>query len=307
MVINMRNTIIDTITHQAEFDEDIFLISGDAGFGVLDNFKDKFPDRFLNLGIAEQNTTGFAAGLSLAGFNVIIYNLIPFLLYRCYEQVRNDICYQNLPVTLVGIGSGVTYAPQGTTHYSLEDINIARSIPNLTILSPADPLEAKACIEYAIKSEGPVYIRAAKAGEPNIHTCHITDITKPILVKNGSDVAVLFHGSISSEVMNSLEQLEYNPIVISIPMLQPLNFDVLAKLLTNIHTVITVEEHYVNGGLGSIIADWILAEQKRLKLIKLGIRNEFIHDIQNTEGMRKLFGISSIDIKHTMEGTFNEK
>jgi len=302
----MRKTIIDAITHQAEFNDDIFLITGDAGFGVLDEFKTKFPDRFLNLGIAEQNTTGFAAGLSLTGFNVVIYNLIPFILYRCYEQVRNDICYQNLPVTLVGIGSGVTYAPQGTTHYSVEDIGIASSMPNLTILSPADAIEAKVCIEYAMQSTGPVYIRAAKAGEPNIHTHPITDITKPILVKDGSDVAILFHGSISSEVMNSLEHLEYNPIVISIPMLQPLHFNELTELLENVHTVITVEEHYINGGLGSIIADWILSEQKEFKLMKLGIRNEFIHDIQDTAGMRKLFGISSKDIKHTIEEAFTK-
>src|SRR3989338_2535360 len=124
----------------------------------------------------------FSAGLALAGYKVFVYNIIPFVLYRCYEQVRNDICYQRLPVTLVGIGSGVTYAPQGMTHYSVEDIAVARSLPNLTIFSPADPMEAKLCAEYAVKNNAPVYIRIAKSGEPPIHKNDLKDISKPILI-----------------------------------------------------------------------------------------------------------------------------
>lgn len=118
-------------------------MSGDAGYGVLDEYKKCFPNRYLNLGVAEQNMISFSAGLGLAGYNVFIYNIVPFVLYRCYEQVRNDICYQRLPVTLIGIGSGVTYAPQGITHYGVEDVSIARTLPNLVILSPSDPIEAE--------------------------------------------------------------------------------------------------------------------------------------------------------------------
>src|SRR3989338_11563341 len=161
----MRNTVIDRITHHAERHKEIFLIAGDAGFGVLDEYKKRLPKRFLNLGVAEQNVIGFAAGLANVGYRIFLYNIIPFLLYRCYEQVRNDICYQRLPVTLVGIGSGLTYAPQGITHYSIEDIALARTLPNMIILSPSDPLEAMKCAEYAIKSKKPVYIRISKSGE----------------------------------------------------------------------------------------------------------------------------------------------
>ena len=165
----MRNTVINKITEVAKKNKNIFIITGDAGFGVLDEYKNSFPKRFLNLGIAEQNTISFAGGLALTGYKVFVYNIVPFVMYRCYEQVRNDICYQKLPVILIGIGSGVTYAPQGVTHYSVEDVALAKTLPNLTILSPADPYEAALCAEYALKSKNPVYIRIAKSGEPKIH------------------------------------------------------------------------------------------------------------------------------------------
>src|SRR3990172_3545592 len=183
----MRNTLINTIIDACKKREDVFVISGDAGLGVFDEFKEAYKNRFLNLGIAEQNMASFAAGLAMSDFKVYIYNIIPFLLYRCYEQVRNDICYQELPVTLVGIGSGITYAPQGMTHYSVEDLGIAQTLPNLTVISPIDPIEAKLAARYSLSSESPVYVRLAKRGEPNIHKNENIDITEPQLIEDGED------------------------------------------------------------------------------------------------------------------------
>jgi transketolase len=300
----MRNSVINMITETARQRSDVFLITGDAGFGVLDEFKHEYPDRFLNLGIAEQNMISFASGLSLVGYKVFLYNIAPFVLYRCYEQVRNDICYQKLPVTLIGIGSGVTYAPLGATHYSVEDIAVARSIPNLVIFSPADPLEASHCIEYAIKKQKSVYIRLAKSGEPVLHENEVIDVTKPIAVRDGRDVAILFHGSISVEVIKAVDGLKPSPIVISIPMLQPLNFADLLLKLRNVHTIITVEEHYVTGGLGSIICEWIAKNRLSFRTKTLGIKNEFIHLIKNNKGMRQHYGISSLKIKASIKEAF---
>lgn len=300
----MRNSVINKIIDYARKDRNIFFITGDAGFGVLDEYKQNFPDRFLNLGVAEQNMISFAAGMALAGYKVFVYNIIPFVLYRCYEQVRNDICYQELPVTLIGIGSGVTYAPQGVTHYSVEDIAIARTLPNLTILSPADPIEAGECAEYAIKSKKPIYIRLAKSGEPPIHKNRVNGIKRPIVVKEGKDVAVLFHGSIGSEVMQAIEDIKNNPMVISVPMIHPLDFVCLLKRLKNIKIIITVEEHFIEGGLGSIIADWLAKNELPFRLIKLGIKNEFIHAIKNNMGMRRMYQISSSDIRNVIEEAF---
>jgi len=303
----MRNSIIKKITEYSRNDKSIFLITGDAGYGILDEYKKNFPDRFLNLGVAEQNMISFSAGLALTGYKVFIYNIIPFLLYRCYEQVRNDICYQKLPVTLIGIGSGVTYAPQGVTHYSIEDIALARTLPNLVVLSPADPVEAEKCAEFALECEAPVYIRIAKSGEPIIHKDKIEDISKPQVIRGGDAVAVLFHGSIGGEIMTVLDDVKNTAKIISIPMIQPIDFDYLLGILKGIHTLITVEEHFIEGGLGSIISDWIVRECLPFELKKLGIKNEFIHAIKDNNGMRSFYGISSESIKEAIKESLTSR
>ena len=300
----MRNTFINTIIEACKIRDDVFIISGDAGLGVFDEFKDTYSDRFLNLGVAEQNMTSFSAGLSLSGFKVFVYNIIPFVLYRCYEQVRNDICYQKLPVTLVGIGSGITYAPQGMTHYSVEDIGIAQTLPNLTVISPIDPVEARLAAKYSLESKEPVYVRLAKRGEPNIHLNEDFDITVPQILKEGSEVAVLFHGSISAEVIKAYNQLiseDIFPILISIPMLQPLNKEKLLDMLKNVEYVITVEEHFENTGLGNILKKISHESNCSWGLKTLGIPYKFIHEIKDTENMRKHFGISAGDIVNNVK------
>lgn len=302
----MRNTVINKITEVAKKNKNIFIITGDAGFGVLDEYKNSFPKRFLNLGIAEQNTISFAGGLALTGYKVFVYNIVPFVMYRCYEQVRNDICYQKLPVILIGIGSGVTYAPQGVTHYSVEDVALAKTLPNLTILSPADPYEAALCAEYALKSKNPVYIRIAKSGEPKIHKNKPENITGPIIIKEGKKVAVLFYGPIGIEVIKAAENITKTPKIISLPMLQPLNFKKLQNELKTINTIITIEEHFIDGGLGSTISDWISSRELPFKLIKLGIKNEFIHAIKNNAGMREKYGISAEKIKTSILKAFKD-
>jgi len=295
----MRNAFMNTVIDAFKLREDLFIVSGDAGLGVFDDVKDAYPDRFLNLGVAEQNATSFAAGLALTGFHVYIYNIIPFVLYRCYEQVRNDICYQKLPVTLVGIGSGITYAPQGMTHYSVEDIGIAQTLPNLSIFSPIDPIEAKLAARYSLNAPEPVYVRLAKRGEPDIHHTDDFDITLPRLVQDGSDIAILFHGSIVSEVMPAYAQLtgeNIHPRLISVPMLQPLNAGKLDGVLRGIKHVISIEEHFENCGLGNILRRISCESGCAWSLKTMGIRPHYIHDIKDTEHMRKHLGISSSDL-----------
>lgn len=299
----MRNEFVNTILQSCNTHDDIFIISGDAGLGVFDTFRDEHPERFLNMGVAEQNMISFAAGLAMTGYKVVVYNIIPFVLYRCYEQVRNDICYQELPIILVGIGSGVTYAPQGMTHYSVEDIGIARTLPNLTVISPIDPVEARLAAAYALAADNPVYVRLAKRGEPVMHGNETFDIAVPQVLREGSDAAILFHGSISAEVMQAYEALAREgifPKLISVPVIQPLNEEALLGLLADIPCVFSVEEHFENSGLGSALL--ALREKYRpcwtLKI--MGIPYAFIHDIRDTGGMRRHFGISSDNIAHAV-------
>jgi transketolase len=299
----VRNAFIDTVIDACRNRDDIYILSGDAGLGVFDSFKDEFPDRFRNMGVAEQNTISFAAGLAMTGYKVFIYNIIPFLLYRCYEQVRNDICYQELPLVLVGTGSGITYAPMGMSHYSVEDIGIARTLPNLTTISPIDPVEARAAARFSLESDLPVYVRLAKRGEPIYHLDEVTDITFPQVIRDGERVAIIFHGSISEEVMAAhveLQSMGYNPRIISVPMLQPFASDNLLSLLSGISHLICVEEHFVNCGLGCILSQMKTACTAEWRLTTLGIPAEFIHKVGKTAYLRNYFGISSRDIVQTV-------
>jgi len=296
----MRNAFIDTVLQECGRRDDIFIISGDAGLGVFDTFKDEHPDRFLNLGAAEQNMIGFAAGMAMTGYKVLVYNIIPFVLYRCYEQVRNDICYQDLPVILTGIGSGLTYSPQGMTHYSIEDLSLARTLPNLTVLSPIDPVEARLAAEYALSAAAPVYVRLAKRGEPDIHTAQRFDITRPqVLVEGNIPIALLCHGSIAEEALRASEILAAEgcqPRVITVPMVQPLNHAALMPLLKDATAIVTVEEHYHSCGFGSALRELIMDSGLNCSLTTLGIPSRFIHEVHDTAGMRKLFKIDAVSI-----------
>jgi len=299
----MRNAFIDRVIAECSRRDDIFILSGDAGLGVFDEFQQRHPDRFRNMGVAEQNTVSFAAGLAMTGYRVFVYNIAPFVLYRCYEQVRNDICYQELPVVLVGTGSGITYAPMGMSHYAVEDVGIARTLPNLTVISPMDPPEAMAAAAYALDATGPVYVRIAKRGEPSFHGAPVVDITAPQLVRDGSGVALLFHGSIASEVMAAADLLAsrgISPRVISIPTVLPLDRERLALLLEGVSQVVCVEEHFVTCGLGSILASFKVETGAGWGLTTRGIPAEFIHRVQGTDGLRATFGIRAADIAVTV-------
>ena len=302
----MRNAFMGVIFKACERRDDIIILSGDTGAGLFDDFKKQHPDKFLNMGIAEQNMTSFAAGLAMTGKRVIIYNIIPFLLYRCYEQVRNDICYQNIPVVMVGIGSGLTYAPQGMTHYAVEDLGICQTLPNLTVLSPGDFVEARNVAEFVLNWMGPSYVRIAKVGGPVLHppNTEYLNTTLPHIVRPGSDVAILFHGSISSEALTAWEMLESKPMLISVPMVQPLNSVVLQELLKSIRRVIVVEEHYDNCGLGARIAnDQYLWDNASWDLTVMGVEPGFIHSVNDLTGMRKMNKISAQDIVDMVKGS----
>lgn len=291
----MRNTFVDSVIAAGSDRDNLMFISGDAGLGVFDIFREQSPRNFLNLGVAEQNMASFAAGLALTGCKVYLYNLIPFLLYRCYEQVRNDICYQKLPVVLVGVGSGVTYAPAGMSHYAVEDLGIAATLPNLTVISPCDAHEARAAAEYSLTASEPVYIRLAKRGEAAVHSTPVLDITAPILLREGAMCAILFHGSIADEAVLAVRLLAEQGIsaaLISVPMLQPLDAEKLFGMLAGKHLVVTLEEHVDHIGLGGLVARMVAERRPSWRLITRGIPNRFIHEVNDTTGMRHVFRLN---------------
>jgi len=300
----MRNAFVDTVLAECKVRDDIYILSGDAGLGVFDQFKEEYPGRFRNMGIAEQNTISFAAGLALTGYKVFVYNIIPFVLYRCYEQVRNDICYQELPVVLAGVGSGITYAPMGMSHYSVEDLGLVQTLPNLTTISPMDPVEARVAARFALTCDKPVYVRLAKRGEASIHENEAFDILAPQIIREGVDTAVVFHGSIANEALAAYDILKSRgraPLLVSVPTVQPLAVDALLEILATMRQVICIEEHFANCGLGSILTRLKAGQSAGWGLTLLGIPPHFIHEIGKTERLRSTFGISAADIVQAVE------
>lgn len=290
----MRNTAAKIVYEYCKSNKDGFLISGDAGFGVWEKLQEEFPTQYINTGVNEAAMTGLAAGLALSGHKVFIYNIIPFLLMRNYEQVRVDIAYQNLPVILIGIGSGVTYAPAGMTHYSIEDITIAKSMPNLNIISPSDPTQVEKAMHYAIASDNPTFIRISRSGEPKVFDDNI-DITKPIMIKDGNSKAIIFHGSIVDEVLEASKELD-DCAIISFPMIAPIDEKEVATILEKYDEIFVVEEHFKDGGLGTILSDLTIQLGIFVKIKKLGIPNHYIHKIGNCDYLRKEYGIDKESI-----------
>ncbi len=298
----MRNSVANLIKEKAKTDKNLFLITGDAGLGVWDTFKLEHSRQYINPGVNESLCVGMAAGMALMGHKVIYYNIAPFVIMRPYEQIRNDICYQELPVILVGTGSGVTYAPAGMTHYAVEDIGIARTMPNLNIFSPADPIEARASFEYAYSSKNPSYIRLPKSGEPTIHISQEIDITKLQIIKPGKDVLLLTHSSMIEEVQKAqtaLKSENINATVATMPMLNSKDSSLLNAVRQHTH-IFVCEEHFASGGLGSILIDRLNTEGVLKQVHKIAIKNKYIHAIGDRSYIRQYYGIDSKSINKSV-------
>jgi len=192
----MRNAFIRGLTALAERDPRVVLLTGDLGFKIFDDFAARFPGRFYNAGVAEANMIGVAAGLALGGLKPFAYSIVPFATLRCFEQIRNDICYQEAPVTVVGVGGGYSYGPNGATHHSLEDIAVMRCLPGMTVVCPGDPLEAELATLAAGLHAGPLYLRLGRAGDARVHESPLSfSIGRALVVRKGSECALIATGN----------------------------------------------------------------------------------------------------------------
>jgi transketolase len=194
------------LIEQARVDERIFVITPDLGFSVLEKFAEEFPDRFLNVGIAEQNAVGVAAGMALSGKIVYVYSIIPFITMRCFEQVRVDVAYMRTNVRLVGVGAGFSYGPAGATHHAIEDIAIMRALPNMTVCCPGDPVETRELVNRSFSHEGPMYIRLGKNGEKKIHPDNFSlSIGQAKWVRDGEDAVLITTGNMLEQGVELME------------------------------------------------------------------------------------------------------
>lgn len=256
----MRTSFINQLIEEARNNERIFLLVGDLGYHVIEPFAQEFPNCFLNVGIAEQNMAGVAAGLSMTGYNVYIYSIGNFPTLRCLEQIRNDIAYHHANVKIVSVGAGYAYGSLGATHQATEEIGAIRAIPNMVVATPGDPVEARAITKLSANYEGPMYIRLGKAGEKIVHAEEsiILRIGDIVLVRRGESnkTAVLACGNILDTTRRQIvdENLPYD--LYSVPFVKPINKEQLRDIVAKYTDgLITIEEHQISCGMGSAIVE----------------------------------------------------
>lgn len=292
----MRTAFINTLIERARTDESIFLLTPDMGFSVFEKYIELFPDRFLNVGIAEQNAVGVAAGLALSGYKVYVYSIVPFVTMRCFEQVRVDVAYMNTNVKLVGVGGGYAYGPAGATHHAIEDIAIMRSLPNMTVCCPGDPLEAKQLIEQSLSQPGPMYIRLGKDHEPCIHNeGDLVKFGKASILKKGKDFALITTGNMLEQGkawIDAWVSEGYNPEFISMHTVKPIDEASITAILKRGMSIVTLEEHTVIGGLGSAISEIVAAAGLKCKVVKVGVPDVFSHYVGSQKKLREYYGLS---------------
>lgn len=304
----MRGAFIEELTRLARIDPSIVLVVGDLGFGVVGKFAEELPAQFVNAGVAEQNMTGLAAGMAMSGRTVLTYSIANFPVIRCLEQIRNDVCYHDANVKIVAVGGGMAYGSLGMTHHATEDLAIMRAMPNMVVLAPNDPVEAKLATRAAVEHRGPVYLRLGKQGEKRVHA---TDpefrIGKSIRMREGEDATLIVTGGLLQNAIEAADLLGAKGIqaaVISAPSVKP--FD--PRPLDTSTPVFTIEEHSIIGGLGSAVAEIVAEGGSKITLERIGLPGEqFSSKIGDQDYLRREFGLDPDGIAMTVERVLSRK
>lgn len=294
----MRKTFIKKLCELAAKDQDIYLLAGDLGFSVVEPFKNAFPDRFFNVGIAEQNMIGVAAGLAMMGKKVFVYSITPFVTMRCFEQIRVDLCYQNLPVRLVGVGAGLMYGTSATTHHAIEDIAIMRSLPNMTIISPANDYEVENLLEQSNALPGPVYFRLSKNSSDFAYDEHTAvELGKTVEVIKNDEYVICTTGEmfgLGFDVCKRLKHVGIDVGLASVHTIKPFDYDFLLSKKKNLKAIFTIEEHSCIGGLGEIISSFICKSFERNIVFKsFALKDAYFHSVGSRDYLLAQSGLQA--------------
>ena len=303
----MRNTFLKTLLEEAEKDERIWCITPDLGFSVLEPFIEKFPNRYLNVGIAEQNAVGIAAGLALNGKIPYDYSIIPFAVSRPYEQIKVDVAYMNTNVRIVGVGAGFSYGPAGATHHALDDIAIMRTLPNMTVCCPGSLNEAEDLVRYSVKHQGPMYLRLGKGGEPRYD--HKVEFGKFSTVIDGTDFAIITTSNMLERGYALTEQYRKEgkkPLLLSAHTVKPLDTAKINDLLNAEIPIITMEEHNIIGGLASAVSEVIAVSGKAAKFLPIGVQDIFSHFVGDRNFIAEKTGIGTEQSKQRIDAFLKE-
>jgi transketolase len=295
----VRNTFATTFYEAAKTDRRLCVVVADISpAGSMEKFRSEYPKRFVNTGVAEQIMIGMCAGMAMRGLKPFAYTIATFALFRPYEFIRDDLCYQELPVTVVGVGGGVTYSTLGGTHHAMEDVAVASALPNMRVIAPCDPDEAKAATQWCIaQEEGPVYLRLGKAGEPVITAkAPPFEFGKIRVIRDGSDALVLGYGptlKMGLDAAVALEAQGLSVAVASVHTLKPLDRAGIAALLGKFSRVIVLEEMVPQGGLGDAVKAIAWESDARCRLECLSLKHAFVHVYGKHEELLEAHGVSS--------------
>ena len=298
----MRNAFADELTKLGDDDPRVVMLSGDIGNRLFDKFKARHNERFFNCGVAEANMMGVAAGMAMNGLRPVAYTITPFITTRCLEQIRTDVCYHEVPVTIVAVGAGLAYSGLGPTHHACEDIAFLRSLPNMVVICPGDSFEVRAALRASLKQDHPVYIRLGKKGEPVVHQGALTDfaIGKAITIARGSDVCLLSTGNMLPEAVEAAHDLEKHGIsaeVVSFHTVKPLDEACLTDAFARFPLVATIEEHSRIGGFGAAVAEWLVDSRVTPRqFIRFGTPDAFFKQSGEQEFAREALGLSAHQI-----------
>ena len=286
----MRNAFIEELTALAEIHDNIALVVGDLGYSVIEEFAERFPDRFINAGVAEQNMTGLAAGMASEGYHVFTYSIANFPTFRCAEQIRNDVDHHRLPVTVVAVGGGVSYGALGYSHHAVQDYALMRAMPHMTIAAPGDPLETRACLRWLVANPGPSYLRLGKAGEPRFHES-IPDVApgRWVPVQDGSsDEVMLSTGAALGAAIGRAE----GRAVWSLPL-----WGMAAKAsqpaqLARHGRVTTLEDHLADGGFGSWLTESVAGTPAAARIEPIALSPEICDMVAGQATLNRIGGLT---------------
>ena len=308
----MRDAFVETLTALAEHNSRIMLLTGDLGFGVLNNFAERFPRQYLNVGVAEQNLTGVATGLALEGRIVFTYSIANFPTLRCLEQVRNDVCYHEANVKIVSIGGGFSYGPLGISHHATEDLAILRALPNMTVVAPCNLWEVKEATRALVEATGPALLRIDKSTAASIvRPGEKFQLGRARQLRDGEDITLVAAGGIMEEVLAAADMLVERGIqcrVLSMATIKPLDVESLVRAVHGTGGIVTVEEHTVIGGLGGAVAE-ILLEMGCIPTCfhRVGLRAGFSSIVGSQKYLRKVYGMDAPAIAAVVEAKLLSK
>ncbi|RAU23589.1 transketolase [Paramagnetospirillum kuznetsovii] len=290
----MRTAFIQALMDVAAADSRIQLVTADLGYSVVEGFAESFPTRFINCGVAEQLMAGMSAGMAMSGRVVFTYSIANFPTMRCLEQIRNDICYHNVPVKIVAVGGGLAYGAQGYTHHGIEDLAVMAVLPHMTVIAPGDPHEVRALVPQIAALDGPCYLRLGRGGEPVVHAPDAEIVLgKAAVLKIGTDVTLISTGAMLKPALDAVAALAAQGIsagLLSMHTVRPLDVGAIIEVARRTGNLVTVEEHVLAGGLGTMVADALLEAGVPARLKKYGIGAE-LHGVVGSQAyLRGLIG-----------------